>query len=400
MRGTANLLEIQDMNSKATRPVSVDQISVADTATKPNTTPVDALMVLAGEMFCLHDRDLSILQAAGAVEQICGLPASAVAGRRLEDFAHPEDRPAISTLWSRISDGGTAPLLEFRMVSPDGSIVRVEAGVFAVPNEISRFGSVIRDVTRFHRGRGKVRSGRGRVSTGIAAAERAAGIAHELSQPLASIALAAENALTVLTASPAEIAVVAQKLERISQQAARAAKLIDHMRFFSRRESGPPQPIDLSAALDGALLILDARLRRSKIEIVRNIAPDLPQVLGTPVLVEQVMINLIANACDACKAAKPALPKERLRIEVTAFARDGTVRLIVADHAGGISETDLPRVFQPFFTTKAAGEGMGLGLSISYGIVSDMGGTMIACNGQDGAVFELRLPADGMAATA
>jgi C4-dicarboxylate-specific signal transduction histidine kinase len=225
-------------------------------------------------------------------------------------------------------------------------------------------------------------------------------MAHELSQPLASIALAAENALTVLAASPAETALVAQKLERISQQAARAAKLIDHMRFFGRRENGTAQPIDLSTALDGALLILDARLRRAKIEIVRDIASDLPQVSGTLVLVEQVMINLITNACDACKAARPALPKERRRIEVTAFAKGGTVVLIVADHAGGIPEADLPKVFQPFFTTKPAGEGMGLGLSISYGIVSDMGGTMIACNGQDGAVFELRLPANSEGATA
>jgi two-component system C4-dicarboxylate transport sensor histidine kinase DctB len=71
------------------------------------------------------------------------------------------------------------------------------------------------------------------------------------------------------------------------------------------------------------------------------------------------------------------------------------VYLIVADHAGGIPEADLPQVFQPFFTTKMAGEGMGLGLSISYGIVSDMGGTMTVSNSKDGAVFELRLPANG-----
>jgi len=232
-----------------------------------------------------------------------------------------------------------------------------------------------------------------------ATAEIAAGLAHELSQPLASIVLAAENALIALKTAPDETAVVVQKLERIAQQAARAAKLIDHMRFFGRRESGVAQPIDLSAALDGALLILDARLRRTKVEIVRDIAPDLPQVLGTLVLVEQVMINLIANACDACKAATPALPQGRRRIEVAAFAKGGTVVLTVADRAGGIPVSDLPRVFQPFFTTKPAGEGMGLGLSISYGIVSDMGGTMTARNGKDGAVLELRLPANSQGAT-
>ena len=398
MRGIANLPEIQNMKSKRTGSPREDRISIADAAGNPETAPFDVLMVLAGEMFCLHDCDLSIIQAAGAVEDICGLPVRSAVGRRLQDFAHPDDRAAVSTLWSRISAGEPAPLLEFRIVSPDGSVIRVEVRVFAVPDGPSRFGSVIRDVTRFHPARGKVRSGRDYISSGIAAAEIAAGMAHELSQPLASIALAAENALTALTAAPAETGLVAQKLERISQQAARAAKLIDHMRFFGRRESSVAQPVDLSAALDGALLILDARLRRSKVEIARDIAPGLPQVMGTLVLVEQVMINLIANACDACKAAQPVLPMERRRIEVSAAAKGGTVVLIVADHAGGIPESDLPKVFQPFFTTKPAGEGMGLGLSISYGIVGDMGGTMTARNGKDGAVLELRLPANSQGA--
>jgi PAS domain S-box-containing protein len=399
MRGTANLLEIQDMKSERTEAARRDRITMADAAGRSTAAPINALMALAGEMFCLHGHDLSIVQAAGAVEEICGLPAEALAGRRLRDFAHPDDRPAVIALWSKISAGEAPPLLEFRLVHPDGSIVRVEVGVFAVPDGTGGFGSAIRDVTRFHPARGKIRSGRDYVSSGIAAAEIAAGMAHELSQPLASIVLAAENALTAITAAPAETALVAQKLERIAQQAARAAKLIDHMRFFGRRESGVPQPIDLAEALDGALLILDGRLRRAKVEIVRDIAPDLPRLLGTLVLVEQVIINLITNACDACQAARPPLSGGRRKIGVTAFAEGGSVVLIVADHAGGIPEADLPKLFQPFFTTKAPGEGMGLGLSISYGIVSDMGGTMTARNAKGGAVFELRLPANSEGAT-
>src|SRR5205085_1307386 len=129
---------------------------------------------------------------------------------------------------------------------------------------------------------------------------------------------------------------------------ARAAKLIDHMRFFGRSEGGEVQPIDLSAALDGALLILDARLRRTKVEIVRNIAPDLPRVPGTLVLVEQVMVNLIANACDAFQAAGPLAARNRRRIEIAGLAEGESVVFTVADHAGGIPEANLTRVFQPF----------------------------------------------------
>ena len=396
MYEAANLLEIQDM--KTTEPLRAGEhrTGYPDSGARLPTSAMDTLLALAGEMFCLHDRDRTILQATGAVEQICGLPAKAVAGRRLDDFAHPDDRPAVSALWARLSAGEAAPLVEFRVLLPDDLTVWVEARIFAlagVPGS-ARFGSAIRDVTRWHPARGRMRSGRDYLSSGIAAAGIAASMAHELSQPLASIGLAAENAAAALTAAPADIALVAQKLERISQQAARAARLIDHMRFFGRRESGEVQPIDLSAALDGALLILDARLRRTKVEIVRDVAPDLPRVPGTLVLVEQVMINVIANACDAFKAARSPPDRDRRRIEVTGRAAGAAVILTIADHAGGIPEGDLPRVFQPFFTTKPAEEGTGLGLSISLGIVTDMGGTITARNSKDGAVFELRLPVD------
>jgi C4-dicarboxylate-specific signal transduction histidine kinase len=222
--------------------------------------------------------------------------------------------------------------------------------------------------------------------------EMATGMAHELSQPLASISMAAENAMLSLQASPCNVEMASQKLERISQQAIRAAKLIDHMRIFGRRERGEAQPVDLRTALDGALLILDGRLRKTKIEIVREIEPELPKVLGSLVLIEQVMINLIANACDAFKGKQPSTGEDRRRIEITAYAKSGTVVFVVADHAGGIQMEDLSKVFQPFFTTKPVGEGTGLGLSISFGIISDMGGTMTAYNSEDGAVFEFRLP--------
>lgn len=394
MYEVANLLEIQEMKNTELSRSGEHRTGFPDSGARPSA--MDALLALAGEMFCLHDRDRAILQATGAVEQICGLPARAVAGRRLDDFAHPDDRAAVSALWARLSAGEAAPLLEFPILLPDDRTVRVEARIFAVAGGPGgpRFGSAIRDVTGWHPARGRMRSGREYLSSGIAAAEIAAGMAHELSQPLASIGLAAENAAAALTAAPADIGLVAQKLERISQQAARAARLIDHMRFFGRRESGEVQPIDLSVALDGALLILDGRLRRTKVEIVRDIAPDLPKVLGTLVLLEQVMINLIANACDAFNATRPPVERDRRRIEVTGFVAGAVVILTIADHAGGIPEGDLPQVFQPFFTTKPAEEGTGLGLSISHGIITDMGGTMTARNSRDGAVFELRLPVD------
>ena len=222
--------------------------------------------------------------------------------------------------------------------------------------------------------------------------EMATGMAHELSQPLASISMAAENALLSLQAKPANLDMVTQKLDRISQQAIRAAKLIDHMRIFGRRDGGEAKPTALTAALDGALLIMDGRLRKARIAIVREIEADLPDVLGSMVLIEQVIINLLANACDAFSSMQPPPADDRRRIEITACVKGATVVFLVADHAGGVKGSDPSKIFQPFFTTKPPGQGTGLGLSISYGIVSDMGGTMTTYNSEDGAVFEIRLP--------
>ncbi len=222
--------------------------------------------------------------------------------------------------------------------------------------------------------------------------ELATSMAHELSQPLASISMAAENAQLSLEANPGNVEVVTQKLGRISQQAIRASKLVDHMRMFGRRDGGEARPVSLAVALDGALTIADGRLRKTKTAVDCDIEADLPQVMGSLVLIEQVLMNLITNACDAFTSAQTPVSDERRRIEIKMASRGDMIVITVADHAGGIQNADLSKIFEPFFTTKPPGEGTGLGLSISYGIVSDMGGTMRAFNRDGGAVFEIALP--------
>ncbi len=222
--------------------------------------------------------------------------------------------------------------------------------------------------------------------------ELATSMAHELSQPLASISMAAENAQLSLEANPGNIEVVTQKLGRISQQAIRASKLVDHMRMFGRRDGSEARPVSLPTALDGALTIADGRLRKTKTAVDCDIEANLPEVMGSLVLIEQVLMNLITNACDAFKSAQPPVTDERRRIEIKMAARGEMIVITVADHAGGIRDADLAKIFEPFFTTKPPGEGTGLGLSISYGIVADMGGTMRAFNRDGGAVFEIALP--------
>ncbi len=223
--------------------------------------------------------------------------------------------------------------------------------------------------------------------------EMATGMAHELNQPLAGISMTAENALALVQSGTAEAPALAQKLNRIIEQAMRAAALIDHMRVFGRRDDGPPGAVNVADAVAGATLILEGRIARAGIALRTHIPPDLPPVRGHLVLLEQVLMNLLANAADAILAHDP-VPGAARRISLSAQVDQDKLAIVVQDTGGGVPEDALTRLFEPFFTTKSAGHGTGLGLSISYGIITDMGGQITVRNEDGGAVFEILLPVD------
>ncbi len=217
--------------------------------------------------------------------------------------------------------------------------------------------------------------------------EMATGMAHELNQPLTAISMAAENGLALLPDDVPKADKARSKFARITEQALRAGAIIDHMRIFGRREGNPSAPVSLLDAVEGARLILQSRLRLEGIALETDLPIDLPHVPAPSLQLEQVLVNLLMNACDAYRDADPAAER---RIRISARAEDGRVCLLVADSAGGIR--DPSRVFEPFYTTKEIGQGTGLGLSISYGIIADLGGHMSVRNEAGGAVFELDLP--------
>jgi PAS domain S-box-containing protein len=223
--------------------------------------------------------------------------------------------------------------------------------------------------------------------------EMASGLAHEINRPLASIGLTAENVLALLADDPTDLGAVRQKLERIRTQTMHAAEVVDHIRRFSRRPSGPVGETEIATALNGAIGILQGRLVAARITFRQDLAADLAPVRGHLVLLEQVLLNLVGNAIDAVDAAKPPLEAARRVVSVAATMEGSEVVVTVADHAGGIPEAELGRIFERFFTTKPAGLGTGLGLSISQTIITDMGGSIVAANVGDGATFTVRLPA-------
>jgi PAS domain S-box-containing protein len=220
--------------------------------------------------------------------------------------------------------------------------------------------------------------------------EMASGLAHELNQPLAAISLAAENGKILLTRGAAALPAASEKFGRIASLAERAAAIIESMRVFGRADAPPPVLLNLADTVRDALGVMRARLERERIAVVFNVPDLLPQVTAVPVLLQQVVINLIVNACDAYRTSETIEP--RRQIDIALWADPATVWLEVADRAGGIPPETLARVFEPFFTTKSHG-GTGMGLAVSYGIVRQLGGSITAHNRLGGAVFQIGLPA-------
>ncbi|MAQ86442.1 MAG: C4-dicarboxylate ABC transporter [Maritimibacter sp.] len=213
--------------------------------------------------------------------------------------------------------------------------------------------------------------------------QMSAGLSHELNQPLMAIQSFAENGAILLERGKADKA--GETLGRISDMAQRMARIIRNLRAFARQETAPASRVGLAAVVESTLELLGPRIADTGTRIDWKRPDFAAVVMGGEVRLSQVVLNLLSNAMDAM--ADVEAPVIRIRIEQDAE----TVRLVVHDSGPGISEPE--RIFDPFYTTKeVGGEGMGLGLSISYGLVQSFGGRLTGENAPGGgAVFTVEL---------
>ncbi|WP_322865690.1 ATP-binding protein [Aquicoccus sp. G2-2] len=215
--------------------------------------------------------------------------------------------------------------------------------------------------------------------------QMSAGISHELNQPLMAIRQFAENGAAFLKRARPEAA--GENLERIAALAARAARIIRNLRAFARNESEPSGRVDLVQVVGTAVELTEARVRQAGVRL-DWCAPDAPvPAQGGEVRLVQVFVNLINNAVDAMAGQGQ---EKRIAIDIVTGAR---LAVRVRDTGPGIADPE--RIFEPFFSTKEVGqeeEGMGLGLSISYGLVQSFGGNISGANAPDGgAIFSVEL---------
>lgn len=216
--------------------------------------------------------------------------------------------------------------------------------------------------------------------------QMSAALSHEFNQPLAAVKSYADNAIQFLARGREEE--TRENIRRISAMADRMASISKHLRNFARRPQEKVRPVELVPVMQDALAILQGRLEAGRVDVRLDLPDEPAWVIGGHVRLQQVIVNLLNNALDAME------DQEGPVIEVELSRVGDRWSLKIRDHGPGIDEETIGKIFDPFFTTKTPGRGLGLGLSISYNIIRDFGGRLLAQNHEkNGAVFSLELQA-------
>ena len=249
---------------------------------------------------------------------------------------------------------------------------------------------VARDIThetRLEREQAALRERLGQSEKLAALGQFVAGIAHEMNNPLQGVL----GHLELLIETSADARPLRRDLRRIYHEADRAEKIVRNLLVFAGSRRMTRRRLRINRVLSRVISSRGAALSRGAIEVHRDEAPDLPAVMGDPLLMHQAFLNILINAEHAILATgNPG----RIDVRVIHDPRDSRVITTVKDSGPGIPADVLPRIFDPFFTTKEVGKGTGLGLAITYGIVQEHGGSIAAANSPDGgATVTISLPA-------
>jgi C4-dicarboxylate-specific signal transduction histidine kinase len=220
--------------------------------------------------------------------------------------------------------------------------------------------------------------------------ELTAGVAHELNNPLNNTGLFVGNAIDLIELAKMDRDRIVGELRGALQQVGKATEIISHLRTFGRAAPVSREPISLRQVIARALSLVQEQFRLREIAVTVDLGPTDPVVVGNPIQLEQVFINLLTNARDAMARASVKA------IRISGAVRSSAVEVCFADTGAGIPPGLEGRIFDPFFTTKAVGKGTGLGLSITYGIIKEHGGTISVVSAPgEGATFVIHFPLPG-----
>ena len=306
-------------------------------------------------------RDRSIRVVSHAFVRITGLDRDAIGARDVLQLASQSDRARVLSAFVSAMRGRDVPPFELRLPKAGGGHARLAFTLAPILDSEGRTAGVIaigQDRTELRELEGQVLHAERLATLG----QLAAGIVHEINNPLTSISVYGEYLLTKLKRTGAEIADL-DRVERILQSSERIMSFTRNLLTYARPSKEESQPLDINSVVEEALGFCEHLIREARVTVVRDYADTLPVCQGVPGQLHQVFVNLITNACNAAREQGG-----QLRVSTRLVGRD-RIQVSIADDGVGIPEDDLERVFEPFFSTRRRGKGTGLGLSIVNSIV-------------------------------
>ncbi len=317
-----------------------------------------------------------------ALEEIYGLRRDDAIGRRLPEVFQSDMLSALREMIARSEHQSdqAANIYKFRAAAVDGRELTLNISLAPLHSKLGEVEGTlvaIEDVTSRIRLEEQLQQSDKLSSIGLLAA----GVAHEVNTPLTGISSYSQMLMQQIPETDPRH----RLLEKIHRQTSRASSIVNNLLNFSRVSDSRMTEVSLNRVLDDTIQLLEAQLRNTQIEVARSYDELLPPALGNAPRLQQVFMNLILNARDA-------MP-EGGRLEIITTAGAATASITFRDSGVGIAPEHLARIYDPFFTTKQIGQGTGLGLAVSYGIVQDHSGSIhVDSRPGEGTSFRLTLP--------
>jgi PAS domain S-box-containing protein len=335
----------------------------------------------------LLDLDGRVVETNRAMQAMLDRPEAELRWASYLDLLHPEDAPATHERLARLREGSAS--LEdtaCRLRRHDGTWLHAQVRACALAGEDGAPGyalAMIEDVSERRRMEAQLRLADRMASMGTLAA----GMAHEINNPLAFILANLEYAIRELRRDGTNQDVVVA-LEEAREGGTRVREIVRDLKTFSRADDEGREPLEVTRVLRSALSLASNEIRvRARLEVELH---EVPRVLGSEHRLGQVLLNLLINATQAIPEGRPDAHRVRA---ATGVHEDGRVRIEISDDGEGIPPALRARIFDPFFTTKPVGVGTGLGLSICHGIVVAMGGEIsVESEVGRGSTFRVLLP--------
>jgi two-component system NtrC family sensor kinase len=321
--------------------------------------------------------DGGIQRANASLARLAGVAEPELMGRDFQALLFGEAEAPAALLES--ARRGESPAPGVVRLAPDRFLRLTVSPLAGAPRAVV---ALVEDVTEQHALEAQLIQNEKMAAIG----QLVSGVAHELNNPLTSIAGLTE----LLLERGSGVDAARQHLRVIHDQADRAGRIVKNLLTFVRKGTPEPEPFDLNEVVTRTALLIAYEVRLRDVELETRLSPEPVMVVGDRNELQQVIVNLVTNAVHALAGLPPGRPRA---ITVETHRDEAHARFVVRDSGDGVPEELVPNLFTPFFTTKPAGQGTGLGLSLSYGLVQAHGGTLAYAPAPGGgAEFAVTLP--------